>query len=535
MSTVLALFQALPAWQQAAAAMVGVIALSVVLNVLHQLLVPRSKSLPPLVFHWVPIVGSAVTYGMDPYRFFFNCREKYGDVFTFKLFGRDMTVALGPKGSNLVFNGRLTQVSAEDAYSSLTTPVFGKGVVYDVPNATLMEQKRFVKAGLSVENFRAYVTQITDEFVDFVENDAAFAPLKNGAKSVTTDIFDVFSEITILTASRTLQGKEVRENLDKSFAKLYHDLDSGFTPINFVLPNLPLPNNFRRDRAQRMMSDFYMGIIKKRREGQTEGTGHDMINALMEQSYKGGRGINDREIAHMMIALLMAGQHTSSATGSWAMLRLASRPEIIEELYQEQVRVYSDGAGGFAPIDYDIQKSSVPLLDAVIRETLRMHPPIHSIMRKVKSDMVVPPTLAVPHGGRADKSDATYVIPKGHYVIAVPGVSQIDPNLWDDADKFDPHRWLSEKGQAMTQGDDTKEDYGWGMVSTGANSPYLPFGAGRHRCIGEQFAYLQLGTIIANFVRKFDWRLEGKLPAPDYTSMVVLPTQPANVVFTPRK
>lgn len=534
MSDLFATVQALPMWQQVIGVVFLAIFLSVVLNVLSQVLLPHNKSLPPVVFHWFPVIGSAITYGMDPYRFFFECREKYGDVFTFKLFGRNLTVALGPKGSNLVFNGRLSQVSAEDAYTSLTTPVFGKGVVYDVPNAVLMEQKRFVKAGLSVENFRTYVTQIAAEVNDFIKTDPAFLPLQNGSPSVVVDIFNAFSEITILTASRTLQGKEVRENLDKSFAKLYHDLDSGFTPINFVLPNLPLPNNFRRDRAQRQMSDFYMGIIKKRREGSVEGTEHDMINALMEQSYKNGREINDREIAHMMIALLMAGQHTSSATGSWAMLRLASRPEFIEELYEEQVRVFSDGAGGFSLLDYDIQKSSLPLLDAVIRETLRMHPPIHSLMRKVKSDIPVPPTLAAPKSSKPGDNNA-YVIPKGHYVIAAPGVSQIDPHLWEDADVFDPHRWLGDHAKNYDQTDDKQEDYGWGMVSTGANSPYLPFGAGRHRCIGEQFAYLQLGTIISTFVRAFKWRLEDKLPHPDYTSMVVLPSQPANVVFTLRK
>ena len=178
MASLLASFEAMPMWQLVLVLTVGTIVLSIVLNVLYQVCVPQSKSLPPRVFHWVPVVGSAVSYGMNPYRFFFECREKYGDVFTFTLFGRNMTVALGPKGSNLVFNGRLSQVSAEDAYTSLTTPVFGKGVVYDVPNAVLMEQKRFVKSGLSVENFRVYVTQITDEVKDFVQHDAAFAPLQ---------------------------------------------------------------------------------------------------------------------------------------------------------------------------------------------------------------------------------------------------------------------------------------------------------------------------------------------------------------------
>lgn len=53
-----------------------------------------------------------------------------------------------------------------------------------------------------------------------------------------------------------------------------------------------------------------------------------MIAALMDQKYRAGRPLKDHEIAHIMIALLMAGQHTSSATGSWAFLHIADRPDI---------------------------------------------------------------------------------------------------------------------------------------------------------------------------------------------------------------
>lgn len=558
----------------------------VILNVASQLLLPKKHSAPPVVFHLFPIIGSAITYGMDPYQFFFSNREKvgldsrlfccglsfliivsfsfffgfqYGDLFTFKLLGRNVTVALGPKGSNLVFNGKLSQVSAEEAYTHLTTPVFGKEVVYDVPNAVLMEQKKLVKVGLSTENFRVFVPQITDEVEIFVKKDPDFVAFQKGqARAVgTVDIFKTMSEITILTASRTLQGKEVRDNLDKSFADLYHDLDLGFNPLNFVIPNLPIPSNFKRDRAQKHMSDFYRGIIERRRQqGGTADTDHDMIAALMDQTYKNGRNLRDIEIAHIMIALLMAGQHTSSATLSWAMLRLASKPELIQELYKEQQKVYGEEDGSFRSLDYETQKSSVPFLDCVIRETLRMHPPIHSIMRKVISDMPVPATLASPDSTRGTKgtTDQTYVIPAGHYVMAAPGVSQMDSAIWKNADEFDPYRWQDKDGVVQSDEREESEDYGWGAVKTGGNSPYLPFGAGRHRCIGEQFAYLQLGTILANFVRKFDWKLETTFPLPDYTvsldltlsfsvylhflsdlqSMVVLPTKPSNIILTQR-
>jgi sterol 14alpha-demethylase len=55
----------------------------------------------------------------------------------------------------------------------------------------------------------------------------------------------------------------------------------------------------------------------------------DMMEALMAQKYRSGNQLKDHEIAHIMIALLMAGQHTSSATGSWALLHLADNPDIV--------------------------------------------------------------------------------------------------------------------------------------------------------------------------------------------------------------
>ena len=65
-----------------------------------------------------------------------------------------------------------------------------------------------------------------------------------------------------------------------------------------------------------------------------------------------------------------------------------------------------------------------------------------------------------------------------------------------------------------------KMDYGYGIVSTGADSTYLPFGAGRHRCIGEQYAYLQITIVLTVMVREFKLRnVDGKkgVVATDYS------------------
>ena len=97
---------------------------------------PGDPSHPPMVFHWLPFLGSAIEYGNDPIAFFRKCQEKvrhahrplnsllieiglvwqYGNVFTFILLGRKVTVALGPQGNNFILGGRLSHMNAEDAY-----------------------------------------------------------------------------------------------------------------------------------------------------------------------------------------------------------------------------------------------------------------------------------------------------------------------------------------------------------------------------------------------------------------------------------
>jgi len=67
-----------------------------------------------------------------------------------------------------------------------------------------------------------------------------------------------------------------------------------------------------------------------------------------------------------------------------------------------------------------------------------------------------------------------------------------------------------------------KIDYGFGMVSKGTESPYQPFGAGRHRCIGESFAYVQLGSIIATVVRNLELRLPAGRSVPQHNYHVRL-------------
>ena len=113
-------------------------------------------------------------------------------------------------------------------------------------------------------------------------------------------------------------------------------------------------------------------------------------------------------------------------------------------------------------------------MDSAIRETLRVHAPIHSIFRKVIGPIAVPASVAAP------SESGAYVIPEGYYVLASPGVAQMDGRIWDEAGRWEPSRWTDKSGVAAKAGDaydnaeGDKVDYGFGGAPAFPSSPH-PF------------------------------------------------------------
>ncbi|TPX55674.1 hypothetical protein PhCBS80983_g05118 [Powellomyces hirtus] len=472
------------------------------------------KPLPPVVPHRVPILGKAVPYGVQPVTFLQECMQKFGDCFTFTMMGRKMTFCLNPDGNHFVFNVKLSHATAEGAYDKLTVPVFGTEVVYDVPNSTFMEQKKFVKDALTTSAFKTYVPIIIKEARDFFGTWAD--------KKEKLELFPEMAELTIRTASHCLMGKEIRDQLHSNVAKLYHDLDGGFQPINVFFRWLPLPNYIKRDRANRIMTETFLKILKERRDTNNLES-QDVLQSLMDGVYRDGSKMSDEAIAHMMIATLMAGQHTSSTSASWILFELANNPDALAELIKEQSMILTgrpDTPAHELP-DFTYEElRKFTYLDCVMKESLRLHTPIHTVMRLVVKD--------IEYKG--------YTIPAGHFLCGSQAVSQMDAKRFPEPEKFDPTRW--------TESDEGAGEWtinGVDIAQKSARSNFLPFGAGRHRCIGEAFAYIQIKTIIAMFVREFTHDLvketkTGKniFPEMDFTSLVVIPKAPGYISYERR-
>src|SRR5260370_18961303 len=110
-------------------------------------------------------------------------------------------------------------ISIQNITQNLTTPVFGKGVVYDCPNSMLMEQKKFIKFGLTTEKFSHYTHLIADEVDEFLQSHECFKTYRDTANSSdptwgSFPTFQIMSELIIYTAARSLQGEEIRAAVD---------------------------------------------------------------------------------------------------------------------------------------------------------------------------------------------------------------------------------------------------------------------------------------------------------------------------------
>lgn len=420
-----------------------------------------------------------MAFGASPISFLLNAYEKYGPVFSFTMVGQTFTYLLGTEASTLFFNSKNEDLNAEEVYSKLTTPVFGEGVAYDVPNARFMEQKKIFKTGLNIARFRMHVPIIEQETREY---------FKSWADAGEKDLFEALSQLIILTSSHCLHGPEIRKLLNESdkIAKLYQDLDGGFTHAAWLLPGwIPFPSFIKRDKANAEMQRIFIQIVQKRRQSEPQ---DDMLQTLIDSTYKSGDHLTDKEVVGMLIGLLMAGQHTSSTTSSWMGFFLAKNKHIQQDLYEEQRRVWPKDA----PLNYDHLKN-MNLLDRCVKETLRMRPPLMTMMRLCKRPLQI----------------LGFTIPPGHQVCVSPPVNHRIKDTWGpDAEEFNPDRFLD--------------------ISMSTDKfKFVPFGAGRHRCIGEYFAFVQIKAIWSVLLRKYEFELvDGHFPPINFNTMIHTPVKP---------
>ena len=285
------------------------------------------------------------------------------------------------------------------------------------------------------------------------------------------DLLDWFAELTIYTSSACLIGRKFRNQLDSRFAELYHDLERGTDALAFVDPYAPIESFRRRDEARAGLVALVEAIMAAGRCRPAVAPAHDrdLLDVLMSLRTPDGAPVfSADEITGMFISMMFAGHHTSSGTAAWTLIELLRHPACWPRSSPSWTRLY----GGGAEVSFQALRE-IPRLEAAIKEALRLHPPLILLLRAATRELEV-------HG---------YRVPAGALVGASPAISNRIAEDFPDPDAFAPERY------AEPRQEDLINRWTW-----------IPFGAGRHRCVGANFAMIQLKAIFSVLLR--DWTFE---------------------------
>jgi cytochrome P450 len=219
-------------------------------------------------------------------------------------------------------------------------------------------------------------------------------------------------------------------------------------------------------------------------EEEEEEDSRDFMGVLLslQQEY----GLTREHVKAILMDMFAAGIDTSSIVLEYAMVHLVKNPHLMAKL---QAEISSNTPRGQEMVKEE-NLDSMTYLKAVVKETLRLHPPA---------------PLLLPHLSMETCDVNGYTIPAGTRVIVNAWALGRDPRSWEKADEFIPERFVPCCGKDTPSVDDFK----------GRDFRFLPFGAGRRICAGANFGVATVEIMLANLVYGFDWELPAGISRED--------------------
>ncbi|KAJ7617902.1 cytochrome P450 [Roridomyces roridus] len=225
------------------------------------------------------------------------------------------------------------------------------------------------------------------------------------------------------------------------------------------------------------------GVVEEREE-------RDVYSTLLQTPEKNSKDdaspskkmLSAQDLVAQTSLFLIAGQDTTANTLAFGFLELARRPAL-----QSRLRAEIQAATARSTVAYE----SLPLLNAFIKETMRMYPASPLPERVAVRDCVIPLST---EGGRTVSSEKMQGIPvsRGQVVmVAIAAYQRFDPRWGANGEEFDPDRWLDGR---VRQGD-----------ALGPYANLLSFFAGPHTCLGWRFAILEMQTVLFKLIGDFEF------------------------------
>lgn len=227
-------------------------------------------------------------------------------------------------------------------------------------------------------------------------------------------------------------------------------------------------------------SEFLEEVIVGHEEKRGLVGDQDLVDNLLDNYEQQGEEVKltRKNIKGILLETLMAGSETISVALKWTLAEIINHPSVLKKLREEII-----GAVGLHKVIHDSDIPKLPYLQAVVKESLRLHPPTPLILRKCTQ------------GCRIGGYD---VVPDSRIIINVYAIMR-DPGTWKIPTEFIPERFL----ESPTTNNELRMDV------KGENLHYLPFGSASSVCPGANLAISMIQTVIGNLVHRFDFEAKG--------------------------
>lgn len=384
-------------------------------------------------------------------------RERYGDVVYVPMPRAEMFVLSHPEDIQAVLVGEHAHVM-KDLVTRLLGRVVGQGLLTSEGD-TWKRQRRIAAPSFQPRHVARYAEAM-------VENTRALAGRlpDRSVRDVHVDMMRITLEIVVDTMFGAETGRDldtVRELVDTLLRSYSHEV---LTWRRLVPPRLRPDAHARIDDAIARLDAILYELIAARRQAGADGD--SLLDRLLRAQDDDGRRMSDQQLRDEVATVFLAGHETTALALSYALHSLAADPWVARQL----VREVDEVLGGRPATVEDVPR--LRLVDAVLREAMRLYPPAYAVGRELLDDRTI----------------AGFSMPKGSQLLMAQWVVHRDPRWYEEPERFLPWRWLDGLAQRLPR------------------FAYFPFGGGPRICVGNHFAMLEGVLVLATLMQTIEVR-----------------------------
>ncbi|KAL0739770.1 hypothetical protein Bca4012_081283 [Brassica carinata] len=439
----------------------------------------------------LPFIGNIHQVGKNPHSSFADLSKTYGPVMSLKLGSLNSVIITSPEATREVLRTHDQILSGRKSTDSIRSIGHHEVSVIWLPASSArwrMLRKLSITQLFSpqrMEATKALRMKKVQELVSFMHERSEREEAVDISRASFTTVLNIISNILF---SVDLGSYDVTSKSNRFQDTVIATMEAAGKPdaANYFpfLGFLDLQGNRKNikactERLYRVFRGFIDAkLTEKSLNNSKDVSDRDFLDALLVLREGDETELDNNDIEHLLLDMFAAGTDTSSSTLEWAMAELLNNPK---SLARAQAEI--DCVIGQNGIVQESDISHLPYLQAVVKETFRLHP--------------AAPFL-VPRKAEADVEVLGFMVPKGTQVLVNVWAIGRDPAVWENPTRFEPERFLGKETDVK-----------------GRDYELTPFGGGRRICPGLPLAVVTVSLMLASLLYFFDWKLPNGIASED--------------------